>query len=162
MSPNWGMYSGYEHCENAPASETNEEYLHSEKYQLCRRDWERPDTIVDHLTALNNARAEHPALRELRTLRFHGSTADEHLVVYSKTAPDGTDPVLVVVNLDPYHAVEALLHLDLGLLGLPWSGPYEAFDELTGEAWVWHGSEPYGRLDPTDGRESHVFALRAL
>ena len=162
MSPNWGMYSGYELCENAPASPANEEYLHSEKYQLGRRDWDRPDSIANHITALNLARRSHPALAELRTLRFHGSTDDEHLLVYSKTTPDGADPVLVVVNLDPFNAREGLLRLDLGLLGMPWSGPYEAADELTGEAWVWHGAEPYVRLDPTEGRESHVFALRAL
>jgi starch synthase (maltosyl-transferring) len=162
LSPSWGMYSGYELCENAPASPSNEEYLHSEKFQLFRRDWDRPDSVADVIAALNAARRTHPALRELRTLRFHGSTDDEHLVVYSKTAPDGSDPVLVVVNLDPFAAHEGLLHLDLGALGVPISGSYEAYDELTGEAWVWHGSEPYVRLDPSEPREAHVLALRAL
>jgi starch synthase (maltosyl-transferring) len=162
MSPNWGMYSGYELCENEPASETNEEYLNSEKYQLRPRDWNRAQSIDGHITALNAARREHPSLRELRTLRFHGSTDDDNFVVYSKTTPDGGDPVLVVVSLDPYNAREGVLHLDLGVLGMPWSGPYEAFDELTGEGYVWHGHEPFVRLDPSLGRESHVFALRAL
>jgi starch synthase (maltosyl-transferring) len=162
MSPNWGMYSGYELCENQPASATNEEYLHSEKYQLCRRNWDEADSIANHITALNAARRAHPSLAELRTLRFHGSTDDESFVVYSKTTPDGGDPVLVVVNIDPHNAHEGLLRLDLAALGIPWSGPYEAADELTGEAYVWHGPEPYIRLDPHEGRESHVFALRAL
>jgi starch synthase (maltosyl-transferring) len=70
--------------------------------------------------------------------------------------------VLVVVNLDPFAAREGLLHLNLAELGMPSSGPYEAFDELTGEAWVWHGSEPYVRLDPSEGREAHILALREL
>jgi starch synthase (maltosyl-transferring) len=162
MSPNWGVYSGYELCENEPASPTNEEYLHSEKYELRTRDWDRPDSIADFLRALNVARRAHPALQQLRTFHVHGSTDDEAVVVYSKTAPDGTDPVLVVVNLDPYGARQGVLHIDLGAIGLPWSGAYEATDELTRESWVWHGPEPFFRLDPAEDRVAHVFALRPL
>ncbi|MDX6234835.1 MAG: hypothetical protein QOH68_3963 [Nocardioidaceae bacterium] len=130
MSPNWGVYSGYEHAENQPASDTNEEYLHSEKYEIRKRDWaqggEWEGVSVDltpFLARLNAIRRSHPALAELRTLRFHGSTDDDHAVVYSKTAPDGTDPVLVVVNIDPESVYKGLLHLDLAALGMPSSFP---------------------------------------
>jgi starch synthase (maltosyl-transferring) len=34
MSPSYGVYSGYELYENLPASEHNEEYLNSEKYEI--------------------------------------------------------------------------------------------------------------------------------
>ncbi|MEU8579108.1 alpha-1,4-glucan--maltose-1-phosphate maltosyltransferase, partial [Streptomyces asoensis] len=34
LSPTWGVYSGYELCENTPLREGSEEYLDSEKYQL--------------------------------------------------------------------------------------------------------------------------------
>jgi starch synthase (maltosyl-transferring) len=162
MSPNWGVYSGYEHGENEVFSDANEEYLHSEKYEIKVRDWEHPAIdLTGHLAKLNAARRLHPALRELRTLRFHGTTDDEHLLCYSKTAPDGTDPVLVVVNLDPHAAHEGLLHLDLGLLGIDGGTPYEVRDELTGLTYTWQGGEPYVRLDPAAGVESHVFAVGA-
>ena len=39
LGPTWGVYSGYELCENAPAAPGSEEYLDSEKYQLRPRDW---------------------------------------------------------------------------------------------------------------------------
>jgi starch synthase (maltosyl-transferring) len=170
MSPNWGVYSGYELAENEPASDTNEEYAHSEKYEIKKRDWphgwpegdEAPGVTVDlapHLTKLNLARRAHPSLRELRTLRFHGSTDDEHLLVYSKTTAVGDDPVLVVVNLDPSAMHEGLLHLDLGALGLT-GAAYVVVDELTGERYTWEGSSPYVKLDPAAGVESHVFAVQ--
>ncbi|MGH9139326.1 MAG: alpha-1,4-glucan--maltose-1-phosphate maltosyltransferase [Acidimicrobiales bacterium] len=162
MAPNWGLYSGYELCEHEPASEANEEYLHAEKYELKHRDWDRPDSLAPFLARLNSCRHTHRALQELRTLRFHGSTDEEHLLVYSKTAPDGSDPVLVVVNLDPHTAREGLLRLDLPALGLGWAGHYEAHDELSGETYVWDGPEPYVRLDPALAREAHVLALRRL
>ena len=38
LVPSYGLYSGYELYENEPASETNEEYLHSEKYELRERE----------------------------------------------------------------------------------------------------------------------------
>ena len=162
LSPNWGLYSGYELCENQPASDANEEYLNSEKYEIKRRDWgtAEPD-ISDLIADLNAARRSHPALQELRTLQFHGSTDEEHMLVYSKTAPDGTDPVLVVVNLDPSAAHEALLRLDLGALGLSSHESYTATDELSGESFVWQGHEPFVRLDPGTGQVAHVLALRA-
>ena len=162
MSPNWGVYSGYELVENQWASETNEEYRDSEKYEIKHRDWLAADPdLSPYLGRLNAIRRAHPALRELRTLRFHGSTDDEHLLVYTKTATDGSDAVLVVVNLDPAGAHEGLLHLDLGQLGVPWSGPFTARDELTGETYTWDGPQPYVRLDPAEDVEAHVFAIEA-
>src|SRR3546814_9428519 len=38
LVPTYGVYSGYELYENAPASETNAEYLHSEKYEIKRSE----------------------------------------------------------------------------------------------------------------------------
>ncbi|MYV42686.1 alpha-1,4-glucan--maltose-1-phosphate maltosyltransferase, partial [Streptomyces sp. SID1328] len=40
LSPAWGIYSGYELCENQALQPGSEEYLNSEKYQLKPRDWE--------------------------------------------------------------------------------------------------------------------------
>src|SRR5439155_22143192 len=38
LSPAYGIYSGFEHCDNVPLREGSEEYLNSEKYELkCRR-----------------------------------------------------------------------------------------------------------------------------
>ena len=40
LSPTWGVYSGYELCENIPLRPGSEEYLDSEKYQYRPRDWD--------------------------------------------------------------------------------------------------------------------------
>ena len=39
LTPSWGVYSGYELCENIPVVPGSEEYLDSEKYQYRPRDW---------------------------------------------------------------------------------------------------------------------------
>ncbi|EPJ42082.1 putative Trehalose synthase [Streptomyces afghaniensis 772] len=96
LSPAWGIYSGYELCENTPLREGSEEYLDSEKYQLRHRDWETAEregrTITPLLTRLNTIRREHPALHRLRNLRFH-HTDNDALIAYSKRT--GSDVVLV-------------------------------------------------------------------
>jgi starch synthase (maltosyl-transferring) len=158
MSPSYGVYSGYELYENEPASDTNEEYLNSEKYQLRRRDFSRPGTLVPLMTHLNAVRRRHPALTRLRSIRFHPSDNDQ-VIAYSKTSDDGADVVLCVVTLNPRDAVESTLHLDLDELGLPPDRPYTVFDELSGERYQWQGGDVFVRLEPWH-QVAHIFDLR--
>ncbi|WP_189700754.1 DUF3459 domain-containing protein, partial [Streptomyces chromofuscus] len=144
LSPAWGVYSGYELCENTPLREGSEEYLDSEKYQLKPRDWDDPNSIAPLITRLNAIRREHPALRGLRNLRFH-HTDNDALIAYSKRT--GSDTVLVVVNLDPHHTQEATVSLDMPQLGLDWHTCVPVHDELTGETHHW-GRANYVRLEP--------------
>jgi starch synthase (maltosyl-transferring) len=158
LVPSYGIYSGYELYENEPASDTNEEYLHSEKYEIRRRDWGRADSLAPFIATINDIRGRHPALRWLRNVRFHGSSNDRFLV-WSRGHRDEGDLVLVVVNLDPHGTQETVLGLDLGAVGLPWQGPYSATDELTGDVYTWDGPDPYVRLDPWQGQVAHVLSL---
>ncbi|MDY7104186.1 MAG: alpha-1,4-glucan--maltose-1-phosphate maltosyltransferase [Actinomycetota bacterium] len=159
MTPNYGMYSGYELFENQPAADHNTEYLNSEKYQIVERDWSRTDTLVPLITQINAIRRRHPAFQQLRTIRFHGSD-NGAILAYSKTTPEGGDPVLVVVNLDFDNPQAATLDLDLGELGMPWGDPYTVHDEISGETYTWQGNRPWVRLDPAR-YPAHVLALRA-
>ncbi|WSM76004.1 alpha-1,4-glucan--maltose-1-phosphate maltosyltransferase [Streptomyces cellulosae] len=148
LSPTWGIYSGYELCENTPLREGSEEYLDSEKYQLKPRDWEAAEregrTIAPLITRLNTIRRENPALRQLRDLHFHQADKEE-VIAYSKRRDGNT--VLVVANLDPRHTQEATLSLDMPQLGLDWHESVPVRDELTGETYQW-GSANYVRLGP--------------
>ncbi|MGH9244104.1 MAG: alpha-1,4-glucan--maltose-1-phosphate maltosyltransferase [Acidimicrobiales bacterium] len=157
LVPAYGIYSGYELGENEPASDTNEEYLYSEKYEIKRRNWDAPNSLAQFIAQINEIRHRHPAFAELRTIRFHGS-ANDQIIAYSKTDPTGGDPVLVVVNLDPHHTHETTLFLDLGAIGMPEHGRYEAHDEVSGRTFEWEGSNPYVKLDPD--RPAHICALR--
>ncbi|CAN5525949.1 alpha-1,4-glucan--maltose-1-phosphate maltosyltransferase [soil metagenome] len=158
LAPCHGLYSGYELCENEPASDTNEEYLHSEKYELKDRDWEAADSLAPFIARVNEIRRAHPAFAELRTVRFH-PIDNGQLIAYSKTDPDGADPVLGVVNLDPDSWHEATISVDLDALGVSPVGPYEVRDELTGGTWTWQGADNYVRLDPADA-VGHIFSIR--
>ncbi|WP_190209578.1 alpha-1,4-glucan--maltose-1-phosphate maltosyltransferase [Kitasatospora indigofera] len=153
LSPSYGVYAGFELFENEPAEPDSEEYLHSEKYELRPRDWNRADSLAPLLTVLNRLRRRHPALQQLRDLRFH-PTDNEQVLAFSKSASteDGlTDRVIVVVNLDPHHVQEATVTLD-------GDGPYTVHDELTGAAFSW-GRHNYVRLDPS-AEPAHLLTVR--
>jgi hypothetical protein len=45
-------------------------------------------------------------------------------------------------------------------VGLPWQGPFQAHDELSGETYTWDGGQPYVRLDPNRGEVAHIMALQ--
>ncbi|THA34376.1 alpha-1,4-glucan--maltose-1-phosphate maltosyltransferase [Streptomyces sp. A1547] len=157
LSPTWGVYAGYELCENTPVREGSEEYLNSEKYEFRPRDWAAADregrTIAPLITALNRMRRRNPALQQLRDIHFH-TTDNDQVIAYSKHA--GANSVLVVVNLDPHHTQEATVSLDMPVLGLDWHGSLAVRDELTGETYHW-GRANYVRLEP--GRTpAHVLA----
>jgi starch synthase (maltosyl-transferring) len=157
LSPAYGIYSGYELCENEPMSEGNEEYLFSEKYEVKARDWSDPRSLAPWIGLVNEIRRRHPALHWLRNIHFHATT-NENVLAWSKHTDDRSDVVLAVTNLDPWDTQDAVITLDLGLLGLPWDQPYEAYDELTGQTFTWQGSSPYVRLDPHQA--AHILHLR--
>ncbi|WP_006245002.1 alpha-1,4-glucan--maltose-1-phosphate maltosyltransferase [Mycolicibacterium tusciae] len=160
MSSAWGVYSGYELYEHRPVREGSEEYLNSEKYELRPRDFEAAladgESLEPFLTRLNEIRHVHPALHQLRTIKFHHADNDA-LLAYSKFDPATGDQVLVVVTLNPFGPEEATLWLDMGALGME---PYDRFwvrDEITGYEYQW-GHANYVRLDPANA-VAHVLNM---
>jgi len=117
LSPTYGIYSGYELCENTPRGErgTTVYYQDSEVYEYKVRNWNRVGNIKEYVTKINAIRREHPALQELTNLRFHDAD-DENVLFYSKVLEGNA--VLMAVNLDPYNTHEAHLELPLEELGL--------------------------------------------
>ncbi len=86
LSPTYGIYSGYELCENLAVHHGSEEYLDSEKYQIRVRDWNAPGNIKQDISRLNRIRREQPALHELTNLSFLKTDYDA-ILAYKKSAP---------------------------------------------------------------------------
>src|SRR5262249_33983306 len=80
LSPLYGIYRGYELCENTPIPGT-EEYLDSEKYEIKVRNWQAPGNLRDDIARINRIRRENPALLEYRNLEFYESD-DDHVLFY--------------------------------------------------------------------------------
>ena len=152
LSPSYGIYSGYEHCESVPAQEGSEEYLNSEKYEAKKRKLDGP--LLPLVRRLNQVRRENPALQHLDNLAFL-ETENEHLLAYAKR--ERGNILLACVNLDPRAGHEGVVIVP-AWLGLPPAFGVE--DLFTGEAYDWRIGRNYVRLDPRE-RVAHLLRVTA-
>ncbi|MFF2276594.1 alpha-1,4-glucan--maltose-1-phosphate maltosyltransferase [Agromyces sp. NPDC058126] len=165
-APLWGVYSGFELFESV-ARPGAEEAIDNEKYEYKPRDFAAAEaagrSLALYLGILNRVRAEHPALAQLRNLRFHASD-DDSVLVYSKHlegrfTPDGVDDTIIVVaNVDPHSVRETTVHLELATIGLDDDARFEVEDLVTGTRWEW-GASNYVRLDAFT-RPAHILHVR--
>ena len=140
LSPSYGIYSGYEACENVPVREGSEEYLDSEKYEAKKRTLAGP--LLPLIRRVNEIRRAHPALQRFESLRWLDTHSDD-LIAYAKQ--EGEDVVITVVNLDPAKAQEGLCILPPEL-GLP--NAFTAVDLLADESHRWRTGRNYVGLPP--------------
>jgi starch synthase (maltosyl-transferring) len=158
LGASYGIYSGFELAENVPVRPGSEEYLDSEKYQIRTRNVEAPHSLAELIRRVNTIRREHPALQHDRGLRFH-ETDNPHLICYSKRTADGTDLLLMIVNLDPHGMQHGFVRLPLTDWGLAPDAAVEVLDLLWDERYYWRGEWNYVRLDP-ESRAGHILSVR--
>lgn len=157
LSPVYGIYSGFELCENTPTP-GKEEYLDSEKYHFQGRDWNAPGNIKDFITRLNTIRRENRALQQYTNIRFHPAE-NENILFYSKTTIDGQNLLLLAVTLDPRNTQAAFVQVPIAMFGIGESETYQVEDLLSGEKFSWTGSRNFVSLDP-HLRPAHIFRIR--
>jgi len=148
LSPTYGIYSGFEHCENVPVREGSEEYLDSEKYETKERDLDGP--LLPLVRRLNEIRRAHAPLRRLREVQLL-ETENDHLLAYARGS--GPEAVLCCVNLDPFEAREGVVIVPYGLGTAP---AFHVEDLLNGARYDWRLGRNYVRLEPG---QSHVLAV---
>ena len=159
LSSLYGIYSGFELCENA-ALPGREEYIDSEKYQFKERDWDAPGNIKELITKLNRIRRENRALHFYDNLRFHLIDNDA-LLFYSKVTPARDSIILIVVNLDPLYTQSGWVDAPTELFGEMGSDSYEVHDLLTDDRYIWHGRRNYVALHP-GVQPAHILRVRRL
>ena len=157
LSSVYGIYSGFELCENAALPE-REEYLDSEKYQLKERDWNAPGNIKDWITRLNRIRQRKSRAPSLRQPAFL-PCGNDPILFYGKMTPARDNIILVVVNLDPF-ATQSFLHSradrrirQIAMATLPSAGPAHRTSVISGTAAAITSSS-IPRRDP-----AHIFRV---
>jgi len=157
LSPLYGIYSGYELCENETLPE-REEYLDSEKYQFKERDWDAPGNIKDWITRLNEIRRTNRALRFYDNLRFYDADNDA-IICYGKMTAARDNIILVVVNLDPHRKQHAFVDVPIDQFGSIEGDAFQVHDLLSEARYIWHGRRNYVELDP-EIQPAHIFRIR--
>ena len=157
LSPLYGIYSGYELCENK-ALPGREEYLDSEKYQFVERDWNAPGNIKDWIARINQIRKQNRALQMYTNLRFYQAD-NEAILFYGKMTPARDNIILVAVNLDPFRKENSFVYAPIEEFGQTESDEYQVHDLLTNSRYTWRGRQNYVELDP-EIQPAHIFLVR--
>ncbi len=179
LSGVYGIYNGFELCENTPLPGTDEptaseqqeyielygsmprpareEYLNSEKYQYKVWDWDRPGNIKEDIRILNRFRRDNPALQEFLNLRFL-NCPNPNILAYAKTSADGANTVIVSVNLDPRAVHEGEVELPLAEFGLSEDAEFSLEEAFTQLVVTCRGTRQRLCLDP-ETNPSMIFRL---
>jgi starch synthase (maltosyl-transferring) len=156
LAASYGIYSGFELCENLPLRPGSEEYLDSEKYQIKPRDYNAPGNLKELIARVNEIRRVHPALQQNATLAFY-NTDTPQLLCYGKTS--GEDRVYVVASTDPHWEQAGWVQFPTWEVGLGSREPYVMEDLLDGAQYTWIGEWNFVRLGPGQ-KMAHIFVIR--
>ncbi len=182
LSSVYGIYNGFELCENTPVpgsveavnptdpefvelyGETpvvrREEYRDSEKYEYKVWDWDRPGNIKEDIAVLNRFRRDNPALQEFLNLRFL-TCEDPNILAYAKTSADRANTVIVAVNLDPHAAHECDVELPLAEFGLAADAEFSLEEAFSRRVVICRGDRQRLHLDPETNPAMIFRVLRA-
>jgi starch synthase (maltosyl-transferring) len=159
LGGNYGIYGpAFELCEARAREPGSEEYLDSEKYELKTWKLQRPDSLKEFIARVNRIRRENPALQGDWNLRFHPIDNDQ-LICYSKYTEELGNIILVVVNMNPHHALGGWLELPLREWGLDFNQPYQVHDLLSETRFLWQGARNYVELNPQVA-PAYIFRIR--
>ena len=147
LSSLYGIYSGYELCENTPAAPGSEEYLDSEKYELKRRDWNAPGNLGDFITRVNRIRRENRALQLYTNLSFYRAD-NPRVLFYGKMTPERDNVVFVAASLDPFAAQASMVDVPIAELGIGEQQTYRLHELLSDRWFEWRGPRGYVELRP--------------
>jgi starch synthase (maltosyl-transferring) len=160
LAPTYGIYNGYELCENTPRGErgTTVYYQDSEVYEYKVWDWNRPGNIKDYVRRVNEIRRENPALHHLKNLSFYEAQSDQ-ILFYGKKS--GENAVFCAVNLDPHNAHDTHVQFPIWELGIGEGEEYVVEELLTKREIPATGSWLWVRLDP-NVNPAEIFRLRKV
>lgn len=170
LSPSWGLYGGYEFVEDVPRPGA-EEHINSEKYEFTPRDFlggpDAGNVLAPLIQQLNEIRNSNPALRQLRSIRFH-TTDNDNILAFSHHLPaefsatGRANTVITVVSLAPDEHVTGWVTFDDAAWrtqdGHGASATEDIVDDqLTGETYTW-GPRFYVALGGE--RQAHIAVVR--
>lgn len=145
LSSNYGIFGpSFELMEHVPIP-GKEEYLNSEKYEIRHWDWNHTNKLTYLISLVNRIRKDNPALQKTSNLTFC-RVDDDALMAYLKV--EGTNRLLMVVNMDAYNRRANMVQVPIWKLGIPDWKEYTVHDLLTGAYYTWRGEWNYVELDP--------------
>ena len=156
LSSNIGIYGPvFEQMISEPIP-GKEEYLNSEKFQICNYNWFKENKLIHLISQINNIRNKHEALQQTNNIKFVDINNDNLLAFY-KWNDDKTSEMLIVISLDEYYMQQGWLKLPLYELGV-WQGhQIKVTDLITHSTYDWYDEYNFIELHPA--MPFHIFII---
>jgi starch synthase (maltosyl-transferring) len=147
LSSNYGMYGPvYEYSVNQPVN-GKEEYFDSEKYEVRHWDWRLESPMHNLIGKINEIRNQNPAFHSTFNIQFC-ETDNEMLLAYYKSTEDGSNKILVVVNLDPINKQSGWVKLPINEMKVNEGETIGLTDLMDQSNYRWNETWNYIELEP--------------
>jgi starch synthase (maltosyl-transferring) len=156
LSSNIGIYGPVFEQMISDALLGKEEYLNSEKFQICNYNWEINNNLIRIITKINKIRQEQEALQQTNNIKFC-TIENDQLMGFYKWNDSKTNELLIVISLDDYHTQQGTIQLPLHDLGLHHGQGIEVEDLLTGNSYHWNSEWNFVQLHPS--LPIHIFRI---
>jgi len=133
-----------------------EEYMNSEKFQICNFDWKTENKLIYVISQINKIRFENEALQQTNNIKFCNIDND-NLMAFYKWNQDKTNEVLIIVNLDEHYTQQGMLQLPLHELGIHHGQRLKVTDLITKNSYDWYDEWNFIRLHSS--LPFHIFSI---
>ncbi|MBT8394108.1 MAG: alpha-1,4-glucan--maltose-1-phosphate maltosyltransferase [Flavobacteriaceae bacterium] len=133
-----------------------EEYLNSEKFQICHYDWSLENKLTTIIAKINSIRRQNTALQQTNNIKFC-HIENDNLMAFYKWDQDKANELLIIVSLDPYYAQQGTVQIPLYDLGVQQGHQIQVQDLVTGSSYNWFNEWNFIELHPT--LPFHIFKI---
>ena len=156
LSSNIGIYGPvFEQMIDA-AIPGKEEYLNSEKFQLCHYDWYKENKLTTIIARVNQLRHQNEALQQTNNIKFC-YIENNNLMAFYKWNDAKTNELLIIISLDPYYSQQGSVKVPLHELKINQGHAYQMHDLVTESVYNWYNEWNYVELHPT--LPFHIFKI---
>lgn len=137
LSSNIGIYGPvFEQMIDQPIV-GREEYLNSEKFQICNYDWFKENRLTSIISKVNKIRTNHKALQQTNNIKFC-SINNDNLIAFYKWDDARENELLIIISLDEYHTQQGMLKVPLQELGIGHGHHIKVTDLITEITYDWY------------------------
>lgn len=156
LSSNIGIYGPVFEYMISDAIPGKEEYLNSEKFQICHYDWSIENKMTTLIAKINQIRHQNEALQQTNNIKFC-TIENDNLMAFYKWNDSKTNELLIVISLDPYYAQQGTVQVPRYDLGLHDGQALQVHDLVTGNSYNWQHEWNFIELHPT--LPFHIFKI---
>jgi starch synthase (maltosyl-transferring) len=156
LSSNIGIYGPVFEQMISDALPGREEYLNSEKFQICHYDWFKENKLTTIISKINRIRHENEALQQTNNIKFC-HIENQNLIAYYKWNQDKSNELLIIISLDAYYAQQGTVQLPLQDLGINSGHHLVVKDLVTNSSYTWQNEWNFIELHPA--LPFHIFRI---